>query len=187
VDVEIKLNQAEVEAVRIRLAHLPGQARFALNAAIRYALRRGRTQALRIAGERYQLGNQYSKAYRWALQAMGPVRLSGTTGFVHVSGARIPLMFFPHVQTSQGTSVNEMVAGEPIIQRHTFGKNVWHRLGSKAPRYPIQRAVGLATAEMVGQKSDVKPKLETSIGADLYKELHRLMAVALSGGFTTPK
>jgi hypothetical protein len=40
---------------------------------------------------------------------------------------------------------------------------------------------------MVGQKTDVAPKLEKTIGEDLYKELYRLMNVALSGGFATPK
>jgi hypothetical protein len=180
-EVELKLDPAKLAEVRERLAHLPGKARFSLVNSIRYALRRGRTAALRIAAERYSLGTQYSKAYRWALQSMGPVRISGTTGFIHVSGSRIPLMLFPHRQTVEGAEVQEMVDKTQTFA-HTFGKNVWRREGKGAPRYPIMRMVGLATAQMVGEKSEVEPKLTKSIEQDLYKELDRLMRVALAGG-----
>jgi hypothetical protein len=191
VDIDITLDPKKFEEVRSTLAGLPKKSRFVLNAAIKYALRRARTAALRIAGERYQLGGQYSKAYRWALQAMGPVRVIGTTGYVHVSGSRIPLMLFPNTESlgfvmGSGTEVFEMAKGEGFVQRHIFGKNLWHRTGKGAPRYPIFREVGLATSQMVGQRSEVKPKLEKSISIDLYTELDRLMRVALAGGFNQP-
>lgn len=186
-DIEVKLDKAKYDEVRNRLAHLPRKARFALTNAIRYALRRGRTQALRLAGERYHLGSQYSQAYRWALRAMGNVRMSGTTGFVHVRGSKIPLMLFPHQDFWPiGTEIYEMTQGSPMIQKHVFGREAWHRKQKGAPRYPIFHAVGLATAQMVGQATEVQPKLEKSITADLYKELNRLMEVALAGGFATP-
>lgn len=189
-DIEVSLDPKQLEEVRSRLAGLPKQARFALTASIRYALRRARTQSLRIAGERYNIGDQYSKAYRWALRSMGPVRTIGTTGFVHVSGARIPLQLLPHMYGfGFGVQVREL-KGEPMLMRHDFGNRwnkVWHRMGKGSPRYPILPEVGLSTSEMVGQRSDVAPKLEKSIATDLHDELYRLMNVALSGGFATPK
>jgi hypothetical protein len=162
-----------------RLKGVQGGAKLALQQSILYALRRGRTAGARAARERYNV------AYGWLLKAIGTPRMTGLTGFLHVSGAKAQLSMFPMRDIyPHGVAVQELKEGPPINLRHAFARQakVYERETKETLRYPIRAMVGLSAPQMIAQRTEVFPKLQASMQQDLDKELERLIRLILSGG-----
>jgi hypothetical protein len=178
VDLEVKLEgQDEVIA---KLSSIPGGAAFAINHAIRDALRAARTQIARAATERYRIPSN------WVKSAVGNPIVAGMTGMLKVSGTKAPLSLFPHKDIRPGgTQVSELIAHYMTL-KHAFvtGGGVMNRMGPGSPRYPIRHMVGLSAPQMADEKSQVWPQIERLMQDKLAERLEHYVAQLLSGGIS---
>ncbi|MGD0178754.1 MAG: hypothetical protein ABSC15_02985 [Terriglobales bacterium] len=178
IQVEIK---ADINLVRKQLGAFPGAAKWALQQSILKALRQGRTKAAQAAAGSK---GRYTIPYTWVLRQIGTPRISGLTGFMKASGSKAPLSMFPFKDIyPYGVAAQELKPeyGLPVNIRHAFGWNAFVRAGRGAPRFPIHRMVGLSAPQMIGEQSEVLPKIEKSLAEDQQAELGRLMYQIVSG------
>ncbi len=175
--MEINISLSGIDQTINRLRKIPGGARVALVRSILKALRFGRTDAAKRARERYVI------PYGWLLKAIGRPRISGLIGYLHVSGTKAPLsMFNPKDIYPGGISFQELKEGPSII-RHAFthGGPILERETKETRRYPLRTLFGLSAPQMIGQKSEVFPKIQDKMEIELYKELERQIKGILSG------
>jgi hypothetical protein len=176
--MEVNLEIKGIRGVVNTLRDVPGGARFALRAAIIYALRRSRTEAKKLATSRYNVTPAA------ILKAIGTPTLNGLTGILRASGSRFPLSEFPHREiVPYGVVISELKNEPPINLLHAFvrGGRVLERTTPQGPRLPIWPMVGRSVPGMIGD-SPLWPKLEESLQKDLDTELSRLVSVILAGG-----
>ncbi len=175
--MEVNVQLLGVDDAVKRLRGIPGGARLALQWSIISALRKGRTAAAKAARERYII------PYGWLLKSIGRPRISALTGYLHVSGTKAPLsMFKPKDIYPGGISFQELKEGPSII-RHAFthGGPILERETKETRRYPLRTLFGLSAPQMIGQKTEVFPKLQQSLQKDVDIELQRLIKALLAG------
>ncbi len=181
--MEINIALSGVDQTVKRLRSIPGGARTALVRSILKALRSGRTAAAKAARERYVI------PYGWLLKAIGRPRISSLTGYLHVSGTKAPLSMFPHRDIyPYGVAIQELKEGPPINLLHAFAHGagpVLERETKETRRYPLRSMVGLSAPAMIGQKTQVFPKLQDQMEIVMYKELERQIKGILSGEIPT--
>jgi hypothetical protein len=177
--MEVNVEIVGVDKVIARLRRVPGGARVALQYSILYALRRGRTEAARAARERYVI------PYGWLLKAIGRPHISALSGWLNVSGTKAKLAEFPHRSIfPYGVAIQELKAGTPINLVHAFVHGPGPILERETPqtrRYPLRTLTGLSAPQMIAQKTQVFPNLQSKLEFHLNNELQRLTRLLLAG------
>jgi len=186
--LDISWRIENLDEVIAKLAHIPGAATFAVGHAILDTLTAVRTRAARAARERYNI------PYNWVKNSMGTPRVIGMYGLLRSTGARAPLFLFPHSDVYPGgrgfppATVTE-VKGHTMKLAHAFHTGVktrgpYHGASAGESRYPIHAMVGLAAPQMIDEKSQVWPNIETFERAKLQERLAHYIGAILGGAIS---
>jgi hypothetical protein len=174
---EINIELRGIPEVTQRLQSTPGAVRWALAQSILRALTKSKSAAVGFARERYLAPVRDLRA------AIGTPRLSGLSGFLRISGAKLPLSMFPWraIAGGGGVEVQELRNSPAMVFRHAFNERIFERKTKEVKRFPIVKMFASSVPAMIGERKEVFPKLKEKLDTDVHAELDRLVRLILSG------
>jgi hypothetical protein len=185
--VDIQIDIPNIKYVIDMLKNIPSGAKFALHHAIKDSLDSGRTALTKAIRERYNV------PYSWVLNAVGRSQVSGLTGFLHITGSKVPLYLFPHRDIfPYGVAIEEVKGEAPINLLHAFtpgnkgtrgssSLKIFQREGEGAPAYPIRWIMGLSVPEMADETKHVQSKVQLAMEQEYYRSINNLIRQYTSG------
>lgn len=175
---EINITIKGLEENIQRLRAVPGGAKWSLTHAILYALRGAKTEIAK------SVRSKYAAPLKYVRDAIGQPRLQNLSGYLRVSGSKLPLEVFPHQDIFPGGIRIEEVKNKMTVIRHAFSQRVYQRQSAAVKRYPIGRIFGLSVPAMAGSRA--LPSIRERLERDLNSEYQRLSRLIIEGR-VTPK
>jgi hypothetical protein len=181
--MDISVQISNIKEVTEALQNVPNGARFALHHSIKDARESGRTALTKAIRGRYNV------PYRWVLNAIGKPLVKDISGWLFVSGTKVPLYLFPHRDIyPYGVAISEVKDDPPINLLHAFSPGhkgararIYQREGDHAPSMPIRWIMGLSVPEMAGETKHVQPIVEKAMSDEYYRSINNLIKQYLNG------
>jgi hypothetical protein len=185
--MDIQVEIPNIKQVVDALRNIPNGARFALHHAIKDSLDTARTTLTRAIRDRYNV------PYSWVLNAIGKPSVQGLTGFLHITGSKVPLYLFPHRDIfPYGVAIEEVKGEPPINLMHAFtpgnkgtrgssSLKIYQREGESAPSYPIRWIMGLSVPEMADETKHVQSKVQLAMEQEYYRSINNLIKQYTAG------
>jgi hypothetical protein len=179
--MDISISVPKLPEIIERMRLVPKGAKTAISRAINDALRKGRTESVRAIRERYAVKagdvRDQIKVYR--------SDAGNLLGFISATGYKFPLELFMKSFSREEGLVIEEVKGKQTRIEHAFSaqmqsghEGVFTRYlhGQASRRLPIHEMFGLSVPQMMSQRTEVLPKIEAAVQAQLETRLEQVQA-----------
>jgi hypothetical protein len=170
-EINITLKGLEENVQRLRA--FPGAAKWSLTHAILYALRGAKTEVSKAVRAKYAAPLKYVR------DAIGRPVMNNLSGYLRVSGSKLPLEAFPHQERFPGGIRIEEVRDKMTVIRHAFSTHIYQRKSAAVKKYPIGRVFGLSVPQMAGNRA--LPSIRERLERDLNNEYQRLLRLIIAG------
>jgi hypothetical protein len=176
---DIQISLEHLDEVQKILAGIPGGTKLVLEQSILTALRKGKSVAKAAVKARYA-----GVPPAWLTKALGTPRLAGPLqGLLRVASAPLPLGQIRGIEDIRPLGVVSPVLLDraPLSLIHAFMRSGKVLERTSPSRTPLRQLYSASAPQMVGEKSEVYPRLEFEISYSLYSEMQRLLPLVLEG------